>query len=110
MILFAKEIRGKKATQRPQTIRLRAILPSRKGAAMAWIRTIERNGNKRTYKVSYRDPKGRIRSKNFRRKEDAIRFAHRIQADKSRGEYRDPKAGKQTFGEYLGKVLPCLVT
>jgi integrase len=75
---------------------------------MAWIRTIERKGGKRSYRVCYRDPQGRTRSKTFRRKEDATRFAHQIEADKSRGEYRDPKAGKQTFGEYVDKVLPLL--
>jgi predicted DNA-binding WGR domain protein len=97
-----------KRSKRPQAIRFWAILPPREEAAMAWLRVVERKGGKRSYKVSYRDPQGRTRSKTFRRKEDATRFAHQIEADKSRGEYRDPKAGKLTFGEYVDKVLPLL--
>ncbi len=46
------------------------------------------------YQVRYRDPDGRQRAKSFRRKGDADRFAAVVEADKLRGAYVDPTAGR----------------
>ncbi len=43
------------------------------------------------YRVRYRDPLGRQRSRTFRRKADADRFAREIEVDKDRGAWIDPR-------------------
>lgn len=52
------------------------------------------------YDVRYRDPDGKQRMRTFARKVDADRFAATVEADKLRGTYIDPNAGKVTFKEY----------
>jgi integrase len=52
------------------------------------------------YRVRYIDPAGRERSKSFRLKGEADRFAHAVEADKARGTYVDPAAGRMTLEEY----------
>ncbi len=49
------------------------------------------------YKVRYRDPDRRERSKTFLRKIDAEEFARSVETDISRGAYLDPAAGKVTL-------------
>lgn len=54
------------------------------------------------WEAVYRDPGGRQRTRSFARQIDARRFLATIEADKLRGTYIDPDAGKvtlQTFGE-----------
>lgn len=53
-----------------------------------------------TWQVRYRDPTGRQRAKNFERKTDALRFANTVEADKTRGDWLDPRLGRVTFGEW----------
>ncbi len=48
----------------------------------------KRSGN---YRVRYRDPLGRPRSRTFRRKADADRFAREVEVDMDRGDWVDPR-------------------
>jgi integrase len=51
------------------------------------------------WRVRYRDPAGRERSKSFARKGDAERFLQHTEADKLRGLWVDPDQGRTTVGE-----------
>lgn len=62
---------------------------------MAWIR--KRPGRAKPYEARWRDPDGRERSRSFDRKLDAQRFLATVEADKLRGSYIDPNAGKVTL-------------
>ena len=48
----------------------------------------KRNGK---YRVRYRDPSAGNRSRTFRRKADADRFAREVEVDKDRGDWIDPR-------------------
>jgi integrase len=62
---------------------------------------LDRDGNVvRRYRVRWRGPDDRQRSKTFRRKVDADRFAATVAADIMRGHYIDPDAGRVTFEEF----------
>jgi len=52
------------------------------------------------WRVRYRDPSGRERSKSFARKVDADRFMATIQADLIRGEWTDPRLSRTTLAEW----------
>jgi integrase len=54
-------------------------------------------GGKPRYDVNYREPDGRRRRKTFARKVDADNFLAIVEADKLRGVYVDPDAGRITF-------------
>lgn len=62
-------------------------------------------GGKPRYDVNYREPDGRRRRKTFLKKSDADRFAVAVEADKARGAYVDPDAGKVTFQRYAEQWL-----
>lgn len=62
-------------------------------------------GEKPRYDVNYREPDGRQRRKAFHKKVDAERFAAGVEADKSRGYYMDPDAGRITFKKYATEWL-----
>ena len=53
-----------------------------------------------TFEVMYRDPAGRQRSRTFKRKTDANRFAQAVETDKARGEFVDPRLARATVGHY----------
>ncbi len=53
-----------------------------------------------TYRVRYRDPLGRSRSRTFKRKGDAMRFVHEVETDKRRGDWIDPQLGRATVREW----------
>jgi len=57
-----------------------------------------RNGH---YRVRYRTPDGQGRSKSFRKRADADRFAASIEADKARGAFVDPAFGRITLGQFV---------
>ena len=57
------------------------------------------------YDVRYRDPDHRLQKKTFAKLTDARRFASTIEADKARGTFIDPKAGKVTFKAYAKEWL-----
>ena len=59
----------------------------------------------RRYDVRYRDPHNVPRKKTFARKVDAVAFANTIEADKLRGSYIDPKAGRMLFRQYAESWL-----
>jgi integrase len=60
---------------------------------------IEKRGPKR-WRARYRGPDGRERSKTFSRRVDAERFLTSIEADKARGEWTDPRLGRERFADY----------
>lgn len=62
----------------------------------------KRNGK---WRARYRDPSGEQRSKQFVRKIDAQRFLTTVEADKLRGSYIDPSAGRVTFEEFAAAWL-----
>jgi hypothetical protein len=53
-----------------------------------------------SFEVLYRDPVGRQRSRSFKRKTAANRFARAVETDKARGEYVDPNLSRATVGQY----------
>ncbi|MFI6030214.1 tyrosine-type recombinase/integrase [Amycolatopsis magusensis] len=57
------------------------------------------------YKVRYLDPAGNERSKSFpdKKKRLAEDFLHKIEDEKNRGSYLDPKAGKVLLREYADR-------
>ena len=60
----------------------------------------KRDGRPNPWEVHYRTPDGKSRRRQFPRKVDAQRFAATTEADKVRGAYVDPSAGKVTFGAF----------
>jgi len=72
------------------------------GELTAQDTSVERRtrGGRTFYVTRYRDDEEKQRSKNFTRKTDADRFAATVAADRVRGTYRDPDAGKQRFEPY----------
>ena len=66
---------------------------------MASIQKRIRN-NRTSYRVRYRDPSGKPRSKSFRRLVDAERFARTVEIEKEKGTWVDPKAGRITLDEW----------
>lgn len=66
---------------------------------MSTIEKRVRNG-KVSYRVRYRDPAGRQKSKTFARKVDADRWQAENELSKAKGSWVDPAAGKITFGEW----------
>jgi len=57
------------------------------------------------WQARWRDPDGNQRRKAFTRKTDAERFLINIEADKLRGTYIDPDAGRVTFADYAAGWL-----
>lgn len=74
---------------------------------MATIR--KREGRPKPWEARYRDPAGRSRSKSFARKVDATRFLTTVEADKLRGRWVDPAAGKVTFAAFAEEWLAAQV-
>lgn len=66
---------------------------------MASVTTITTKAGALRYRVKYRDPTGRQRYKTFRREKDARAFRATTENDMLRGDWIDPKAGRQTFAE-----------
>jgi hypothetical protein len=52
------------------------------------VASIDKRSGK--YRVRYRDPNGQQRSRTFRRKADAERFAREVEVDMDRGQWIDP--------------------
>jgi integrase len=50
------------------------------------------------WEARYRDDRGRLRGKTFATKVEARRFLARVNADVQRGDYVDPRGGKEMFG------------
>jgi integrase len=62
----------------------------------------------RRYDVRYRRPDGTQGKKTFARKADAVAFASTVEADKLRGSFVDPRAGRVLFKGYAEKWLAAL--
>ena len=56
--------------------------------------SISKNPKDPGWQARWRDPGGRQRKKNFTRKVDAQRWLDQMQAERHRGQYIDPRAGK----------------
>ena len=65
--------------------------------------SIERRSGR--YRVKYRDPTGRQRSRTFTRKADADRFAVEMAADMARGQWLDPAGAQTTLSEWAETFL-----
>ena len=61
------------------------------------------------YDVRYRDPAGKVRTKTFRRSEDARKFSNTTEADKVRGTWLDPDKGRLTFADWWDLWWPTTV-
>ncbi|MGH2789143.1 MAG: tyrosine-type recombinase/integrase [Actinomycetota bacterium] len=65
---------------------------------------IEKRGEGR-YRVRYRDPDGRERSKTFALRRDARRFQSVVEEEIARGIWVDPRAGRRKFGAFAPAVV-----
>ncbi|ADU49457.1 tyrosine-type recombinase/integrase [Intrasporangium calvum] len=61
--------------------------------------SVSRNPKDPGWQARWRDPGGRQRKKNFTRKVDAQRWLDQMQAERHRGQYVDPRAGKVRVSE-----------
>jgi integrase len=57
------------------------------------------------YDVRYRDPTGRARTKTFRRRSDADRYARSVEVDKDRGLFVDPKLARTPLADVAAAWL-----
>jgi len=57
------------------------------------------------WEVRYRAPDGRERSRTFRTRRDAEKYANTAEADKARGSWIDPRDAALTFGEVADRWL-----
>jgi integrase len=68
---------------------------------VAWITKYRRGDGGTSYRVGWRDPAGKTHLKTFRRRADADDWSRKVEGDKQRGDYLDPRGGRITFGDYL---------
>ena len=57
------------------------------------------------YRVRYRDPSGASRSRTFRRKADAERFAREVEVDMDRGQWIDPRGADIALEQWVETFL-----
>ena len=72
---------------------------------MASIEKRTTSGGETRWDVRYRGPDRHHRTKTFRRKLDAQRFAHTVETDVARGDWLDPSLGKETFRDWANRWL-----
>lgn len=72
---------------------------------MATIEKRQLKDGSNRYDVVYRDPDRRLRKKTFAKLDAARAFQATVEADKLRGAYIDPNAGKVTFRTYADQWL-----
>jgi hypothetical protein len=65
---------------------------------------IEKRAERR-YRVRYRDPAGRERSKTFPRLDQARRFKPTVEDELGRGLWVDPRAGRMPLSEFSTPLL-----
>ena len=56
-----------------------------------------------TWRVPYRDPTGKQRSKTFKKKVDADAFIHENEVAKRKGDWIDPNLGRTLFGDWYAR-------
>ncbi len=66
-------------------------------------RSTEARGNR--YDVRYRTPIGTVRTRTFRTRKDATRFANTVEADMLRGAWIDPRSGARTLEDLATEWL-----
>jgi integrase len=71
---------------------------------MAWIEERKRQHHT-AYKVYWRDPGGKVRSKTFTRSADAKRYAREVEHRKDTGSYVDPAVGNITLAEAFDHMM-----
>jgi integrase len=71
---------------------------------MAWIEERKREHHT-AYKVYWRDPGGKVRTKTFTRSADAKRYAREVEHRKDTGNYVDPAAGNITLAEAFDHMM-----
>jgi len=71
---------------------------------MAWIEERKRQHHT-AYKVYWRDPAGRVRTKTFTRSADAKRCAREVEHRKDTGSYVDPAAGNITLADAFDHMM-----
>jgi integrase len=71
------------------------------------VASVERRETSRgvRYDVRYRDPTGRARTKTFRRRSDADRYARSVEVDKDRGLFVDPKLARTPLADVAAAWL-----
>jgi integrase len=72
---------------------------------VAWVRVLRRSDGAKSWKVFWRDPGRRVRTKTFRRERDAKAWARSVEVSKDRGSYIDPKAGQVRFSDFFEHYL-----
>ncbi len=65
--------------------------------------SVEKQPNGR-YKVRYRTPEGEERAARFDLMREAREFVNKLEADKSRGRFVDPRAGRIPFADFAAGV------
>lgn len=75
---------------------------------MANIRRRQTAGGETRWDVRYRDPDRKDRTRSFQRKADAQKFANVVEADITRGDWLDPRLGRETFGECASRWVPTI--
>ena len=73
---------------------------------MASIRTKRLSNGQSAYLVRFRSPDGSERTKQFRRRRDAERYANLIEIDRLHGNFVDPRLGKITVEEWFERWWP----
>jgi integrase len=73
---------------------------------VAFIRTRTLSTGRTAYLVRYRGPDGKERSKQFKRRRDAERFASLVEVDLARGDWVDPRLGRITVEEWFERWWP----
>jgi integrase len=73
---------------------------------MASIRTKRLANGQSAYLVRFRSPDGSERTKQFRRRRDAERYANLIEIDRTQGSFVDPRLGKITVEEWFDRWWP----
>ena len=72
---------------------------------MASLHVERKADGSRRYVVRYRTPDRKHRKRRFRRRGEAERFMNAVENSKAEGLFVDPKAGRQTFGDFAAKWL-----
>lgn len=73
---------------------------------MASIRTRRLTTGQSAYLVRFRGPDGVERSKQFKRKKDAERYASLVEVDLAQGGWVDPRLGRMTVEEWFERWWP----
>ena len=76
---------------------------------MAWIQRLKRTDGTTSYKVYWRDPSRKIRTKTYRTRKNADRWIREVEHQKDVGTYVDPNLGKvplSAFWDHFIRTSP----